>query len=47
MKIAAVDNGADLYSISDVFELSLIQELHKKDLYSYKWEKEKSISRKK
>mgnify|MGYP001162409813 CR=1 FL=1 len=40
MKIAAVDNGADLYSISDVFELSLIQELHKKDLYSYKWEKE-------
>ena len=40
MKIAAVDDGVDLYSISDVFKLSLIQELHKKDLYLYKWEKE-------
>ena len=40
MKITPVDKGTDLFSVSDVFEVSLLQELHKKDLYSYEWQRE-------
>ena len=40
MQIHPVDQSAGLYSISEVFDKQLLEELHKKDLYSYEWEKE-------
>ena len=40
MQIHPVDQSDGLYSISEVFDKQLLEELHKKDLYSYQWEKE-------
>jgi hypothetical protein len=40
MQIHPVNQSEGLYSISEVFDKQLLEELHKKDLYSYQWEKE-------
>ena len=40
MQIHPVNQSDGLYSISEVFDKQLLEELHKKDLYSYPWEKE-------
>ena len=40
MQIHPVDQSDSLYAISQVFDVQLLEELHKKDLYSYDWEQE-------
>jgi len=40
MQIHPVNNSDNLYAISQVFDMELLEELHKKDLYSYDWEQE-------
>ena len=40
MQIQQVDQSDSLYAISQVFDVQLLEELHKKDLYSYDWEQE-------
>ncbi len=40
MQIHPVDQSDSLYGISQVFDVQLLEELHKKDLYSYDWEQE-------
>ena len=40
MQIHPVDNSDSLFAISHVFDVQLLEELHKKDLYSYDWEQE-------
>ena len=40
MNIQLVDNMKDLYSISNVFDIELLDRLHSTDLYVYNWERE-------